>query len=136
MDTFHPQKRRDIMRRVRSKDTIPEKVIRALLHKEGFRFRIHRTDLPGKPDIILPKYKTVIFVHGCFWHRHENCKRASTPSSRLEYWLPKFQKTIIRDIQNIIKLEERGWKVIVIWECEIKDIINIREKLRQTLCRI
>lgn len=96
MDVFSPEKRSQVMSRIRSKDTKPEKIIRSILHKLGFRFRINRKDLPGKPDIVLPKYRTVIFVHGCFWHQHEGCKIASKPKSNSEYWKTKFTKNIER----------------------------------------
>ena len=125
MDTFSPEKRSEIMRRVRSTDTTPEKKVRSLLHGLGFRFRLHRSDLPGKPDIVLPKYRTVIFIHGCFWHRHPGCPRASTPATRREYWLPKFKRTVQRDQKNQAKLIELGWRVIVVWECEIKDLEHL-----------
>lgn len=108
------------MSRIRSKNTKPEVIVRSLLHRMGYRFRICVKDLPGKPDIVLPKYKTVIFVHGCFWHRHEGCKRCTTPSSNKKYWLEKFQKNKARDLRVVNELEEKGWRVIVIWECEIK----------------
>jgi len=102
------------MRRVRSTDTTPEKKVRFLLHKLGFRFRLHRSDLPGKPDIILPKHCAVVFVHGCFWHRHQGCPYATTPASRQEYWLPKFKRTVERDKRNQEELRNKGWNVIVI----------------------
>ena len=129
MDTFSPKKRSEIMRRVRGKDTTPEIVVRSLLHRLGFRFRLHRADLPGKPDIVLPKYKTVIFVHGCFWHRHAGCSRASTPASRRDYWIPKFRRTIDRDRQNRESLRRAGWKVIVVWECELRDMARLAARL-------
>lgn len=106
------------MRRVHSTDTTPERLVRSLLHKLGYRFRIHRLDLPGKPDIVLPKRRTVVFVHGCFWHRHQDCPHATTPASRREYWLPKFKRTVDRDRKNQEELQESGWNVVVVWECE------------------
>lgn len=120
------------MRRVRSKDTTPEKKVRSLLHGIGFRFRLHRKDLPGKPDIVLPKHRTVIFIHGCFWHRHPGCPRASTPATKQDYWLPKFRRTVKRDKKNQAELLRLGWRVIVVWECEIKDM----NMLGDTLTRI
>lgn len=133
MDVFSPEKRSQVMSRIRSKDTKPEKIIRSILHKQGFRFRINRKDLPGKPDIVLPKYKTVIFVHGCFWHRHEGCKYAYTPKSNIDFWNKKFSSTLQRDknIQN--KLRKSGWKVLTIWECEIKEIEKTPELLDSLL---
>ncbi len=120
------------MSRIRNKNTIPELLLRSFLHRMGFRFRLHRKDLPGKPDIVLPKYKTVIFVHGCFWHRHSGCKRATTPSTNTEYWEEKFRKNVERDEKNRVELEALGWQVMVVWECEIKNA-ETREK---TLNRI
>lgn len=117
------------MRRVRSTDTTPEKKVRSLLYKLGFRFRLHRNDLPGKPDIVLPKHRAVIFVHGCFWHRHQGCPRATTPSSRQEYWLPKFGCTVERDKKTQQLLGQKGWNVVVVWECETKDLSKLTEKL-------
>ena len=109
------------MSRIRSKDTAPEIRVRSMLHKAGYRFRLHVKDLPGKPDIVLPKYKTVIFVHGCFWHRHKGCSKATTPSTNSEYWKKKFQRNVERDKQDQAELKKLGWKVIVIWECETID---------------
>ena len=109
------------MSAIKSKNTKPEIEVRRLLHSMGYRFRLHRKDLPGSPDIVLPKYKTVIFVHGCFWHRHENCKYASTPKTRQEFWEAKFRENINRDKLNQENLSSKGWKIIVVWECEIND---------------
>lgn len=123
------------MRRVRGKDTTPEKVVRSLLHRLGFRFRLHRADLPGNPDIVLPKYGAVVFVHGCFWHRHVGCPRASTPASRQEYWLPKFRRTVERDKEKHQLLRNAGWNVIVVWECELRDIAQLAARLSKQLHR-
>lgn len=125
MDVFSPEKRSQVMSRIRSKDTKPEKIIRSILHKLGFRFRINRKDLPGKPDIVLPKYKTVIFVHGCFWHQHEGCKIASKPKSNIKFWQDKFSRNIERDKKNQEDLYKMGYRVLVIWECEINEIQKI-----------
>ena len=122
MDTFSPGKRSDIMRRVRSVNTAPEIKVRSLLHRLGFRFRLHRKDLPGNPDIVLPKHSAVIFVHGCFWHRHPGCSRTTTPASHRDYWLPKFSRTVERDFKNQEQLRSSGWKVVVVWECELKNL--------------
>ncbi len=129
MDTFTAAERSEIMRRVHGKNTTPEKIVRSMLHRLGFRFRLHDKNLPGNPDIILPKHKTTIFVHGCFWHRHSGCPRASTPATRQEYWLPKFRRTIERDAENQARLRNAGWNVIVVWECELKDRVRLGEKL-------
>ena len=114
------EKRSRNMSAIKSKNTKPEIAVRKFLHSMGYRFRLHRKDLPGSPDIVLPKYKTIIFVNGCFWHRHENCKYASTPKTRKEYWETKFRNNIKRDNLNQAKLSSKGWKVKIIWECQLK----------------
>ena len=120
-DHLPPERRSWNMSRIRSINTKPELVVRRFLHSKGYRFRIHRKDLPGKPDVVLPKYNTVVFIHGCFWHRHKNCRYCSTPKTNQAFWEEKFRKNIERDRINIKKLESTGWNVIVIWECEVKD---------------
>ena len=107
------------MSHVKSKNTAPEIKLRSILHRNGFRFRLNRKDLPGKPDIVLPKYKAVIFVHGCFWHGHD-CKRGQRPQTNVEFWNKKINKNMERDKQDIIKLKELGWRVMVVWECDLK----------------
>jgi len=119
MDNWSPEKRSEVMSRIRSRDTKPELIVRSLLHRSGVRFSLRRKDLPGKPDIVLPKYKTVIFVHGCFWHRHKNCKVATMPKSRQEFWMAKFEANVKRDRRNQRELRSAGWRVLVLWECEI-----------------
>ena len=117
------------MSAIKSKNTKPEIKVRKVLHSMGYRFRLHSKDLPGSPDIVLPKYKTVIFVHGCFWHRHENCKYASTPKTRKEFWNKKFTENKKRDSEIQEKIKILDWRSVVIWECETKNIENLREKL-------
>ena len=118
------------MAAIKSKNTKPEIAVRRLLHSLGYRFRLHRKDLPGSPDIVLPKYKTVIFVHGCFWHRHVNCKFATTPKTREEFWENKFKQNEERDKNNFKELKNLNWKVLVLWECEInKNILEIKKLL-------
>ncbi len=117
------------MRQVRSANTGPEKRVGALLHRMGFRFRKHRKDLPGTPDLVLPKYKTIIFVHGCFWHRHPGCPHADLPATRQEYWLPKFRRTIERDRKNQQNLRNLGWNIVVIWECETRNAEQLEQRL-------
>ena len=112
-----------------SKNTKPEIKVRKVLHSMGYRFRLHSKDLPGSPDIVLPKYKTVIFVHGCFWHRHENCKYASTPKTRQEFWNKKFTENIKRDLEIQDKIKNLDWRSVVIWECETRNIENLRDKI-------
>ncbi len=121
------------MSRIKSTNSKPEIVVRSLLHRMGYRFRLHRKDLPGKPDIVLPKYKTIIFVHGCFWHRHINCKYAYTPKTHTDKWLQKFLKNTERDKKAKKQLELLGWKVNVIWECETKDSVKMDRIVKSIL---
>ena len=131
MDKLTEEKRSWNMSRIRSKDTNPEKTVRSLLYKMGYRFRLHRKDLPGKPDIVLSKYRTVIEVRGCYWHRHNKCKYATTPKTNKKFWLNKFKQNVIRDVENKKKLEEMGWKVIIIWECQLGELTD--RKLKKLL---
>lgn len=108
------------MSHVKSKNTKPEVLVRRFLFAHGFRFRLYRKDLPGKPDIVLPKYKTAIFINGCFWHGHENCKYAKLPETNHEFWLTKINGNIQRDITTSAKLTEMGWRIFTIWQCELK----------------
>jgi len=136
MDTLNPEQRHKAMAAVKSQNTTPELVVRKLLHKEGFRFRLHHKDLPGKPDILLPKYNTIILVHGCFWHQHFGCNRSTRPTSNDHYWRAKLDRNIARDQKNISELEALGWKILVIWECETKDKFALSEKLSNFLSNI
>ena len=117
------------MSAIKSKNTKPEIKVRKVLHSMGYRFRLHSKDLPGSPDIVLPKYKTVIFVHGCFWHQHENCKYASTPKTRQKFWNKKFTENIKRDSEIQDKIKNLDWRSVIIWECETKNIENLRDKI-------
>mgnify|MGYP004446012001 CR=1 FL=1 len=119
-DSISKEKRSWNMSRIRSADTKPEKLIRSALWKDGYRFRKNVKTLPGKPDIVFPKYKTVVFVNGCFWHRHPGCKNATMPKSNVEFWTGKFEKNVANDLKNTELLEKDGWKVITVWECELK----------------
>ncbi len=119
-DTHSKATRSYNMSRIKSKDTTPEMVVRRYLFKLGFRYRLHKKNLPGKPDIVLKKFKTVVFIHGCFWHGHNECRYFVKPKSNQNYWLPKIEKNISRGLQNEEKLKMLGWKVIKIWECELK----------------
>jgi DNA mismatch endonuclease (patch repair protein) len=109
-----------MMARIRSKDTKPEMVVRHFLWASGFRYRLHGKQLPGRPDIVLARYRTVVFVHGCFWHGHENCKQFKLPSTRREFWEAKISRNQERDLLSLAKLKAMGWNVIVVWECEIE----------------
>lgn len=120
-----------IMRAVKRAHTGPEIVVRRALHALGLRFRLHRRDLPGSPDIVLSRFRTVVFVHGCFWHRHLGCRYASVPKSRQEYWLPKFKANVERDAKKEAQLCELGWRVLVIWECETRKPTELEERLRR-----
>ena len=121
MDDLTPEQRRYTMSRVRAKDTGPEMKVRRLTHRLGFRFRLHRRDLPGAPDLVFPARRKVIFVHGCFWHGHECPAGANRPASNRTYWTAKLQKNITRDKANLKKLSELGWETLILWECEIRD---------------
>lgn len=118
-DRISKERRSWNMSRIRGKDTKPEILLRSHLHQAGYRFRLHVPNLPGKPDIVLPKYKTVIFVHGCFWHRHEGCSNSTMPKTRIEFWTEKFHRTVERDQQKKSELELLGWQVLIVWECEL-----------------
>jgi len=132
-DHLTKEKRSWNMSRIKSKDTKPELIVRSLLHHLGYRFRLHSKKLPGKPDIILAKYKTVIFVHGCFWHHHKDCPRATTPKSNREYWKTKFNKNVQRFKEVSIQIQSFDWRVMVVWECETKKIDALTEKLCSVL---
>ena len=124
MDCLTPEQRKRNMSAIKGRDTKPEILLRKLLHSLGYRFRIQRKDLPGRPDIVLPRYKTAIFVNGCFWHRHEGCKLASTPSTNSDFWQKKFAANVERDTRNYAALKALGWHVVIIWECEVKEILR------------
>lgn len=118
---------------VRGKDTRPEMFVRRAAHAMGYRFRLHRRDLPGSPDVVFPSKRSVIFVHGCFWHRHPGCRRASIPSTRQEFWQAKFHRNVERDRRNEAELRAAGWRVFIVWECETKNIDELRDRLQQFL---
>lgn len=126
MDIVSPEVRSGMMSGIRGKDTAPELKVRSFLHANGFRFRLHRKDLPGKPDIVLPKYKACVFVHGCFWHRHKGCKLASEPKSREEFWNKKFSENVARDLRNIKALKKAGWRVAILWECGLRKGLSLK----------
>jgi DNA mismatch endonuclease (patch repair protein) len=119
-DTFDPAARSEIMRRVLSENTTPEMEVRRALHAAGIRFRLHRKDLPGKPDLVLPRHRIALFVHGCFWHWH-GCKRSRMPQDNREYWTAKIDRNVERDKANRARLEQLGWRVRIIWECALSD---------------
>ena len=133
MDVFTKEKRSRIMSKVKGKDTKPERLVRSLLHGMGYRFRLHRRNLPGNPDIVLPKHRKVIFVHGCFWHGHEECSRSKRPASNQKFWDEKLNKNIQRDKNNILTLRNMDWTPLIIWTCEVKDIVSLKLKLQNFL---
>lgn len=132
-DIISKERRSWNMSRIKGKNTQPELIVRSVLHKMGYRFRLHKKDLPGKPDIVLPKYKTVIFVHGCFWHRHKGCKFAYMPKSRISFWNRKFDRTLQLDKINLKTLKRLGWKTLVIWECQIENTCKIKRSVKTKL---
>ncbi|MDD4992826.1 MAG: DNA mismatch endonuclease Vsr [Paludibacter sp.] len=135
-DIFSKSKRSEIMSKISSKETKPEILVRKYLFAKGFRYRKNVKELPGKPDVVLPKYKIIIFIHGCFWHGHEGCKKSALPTTNLEFWKDKLEKNKERDKSDILKLQEIGWKVIVIWQCELKNIAFRNNRLEKLVAEI
>jgi DNA mismatch endonuclease (patch repair protein) len=138
MDIWSKEKRSECMSKIRSKDTKPELALRKALFARGFRYRVYDKHLPGKPDIVLHKYKTVIFLHGCFWHRHDGCKYAYTPKTNTEFWVNKITSNRDRDKINMQKLTDLGWNVLTVWECEIRhtykrDLTPLIDRVETTL---
>lgn len=130
MDKLDPARRSANMARVRSKDTGPELKVRRVAHRMGLRFRLHRRDLPGTPDLVFPKHRLAVFVHGCFWHRHKGCSRTSMPATRVEFWQEKFDATVARDKDALAGLDMLGWKTLVLWECELASAEEIAKALQ------
>jgi DNA mismatch endonuclease, patch repair protein len=133
MDRLSKERRSRLMSRVRSTNTTPELIIRSLVHRLGYRFRLHDKKLPGRPDLAFPGRKKVLFVHGCFWHGHENCPKGKLPKSNLSVWRPKISKNRERDTRIAIEIAEKGWKSLTIWQCELKDIESVRKRIVQFL---
>ena len=133
MDVFDRETRSRVMSRVKQKDTRPELVVRKLLHAMGFRYRLHVKDLPGRPDIVLPKYRSAIFVHGCFWHGH-TCPRGRLPVTNAEFWREKIEGNVSRDAKQLSELRDLGYRTEVIWECEIRDLSGLADRLSDFLC--
>lgn len=129
VDRISKQHRSWNMSRIKCRDTNPELIVRSVLHRLGYRFRVHATDILGKPDIVLPKWHCIIFVHGCFWHRHKGCKFSYTPKSRLEFWTSKFSKNQMRDIEVKRKLRLMGWSVGIVWECQTNHPLKLAHRL-------
>lgn len=133
MDRITSAERSAQMSLVKSKNTGPELLVRKLVHSLGYRYRLHGAKLPGKPDLVFAKRKKVVFVHGCFWHRHAGCKKATTPATRLDYWLPKFERTVERDQQSLERLSALGWSALIVWECDLKDLNALGQRLKAFL---
>ena len=135
MDVFTPKQRSEVMSRIRQKNTKPELVVRRLLHGMGYRFRLHRRDLPGTPDLVLPKYRVAILVNGCFFHRHHGCRYAYTPKTRTEFWMSKFASNIDRDRRVNTSLRSIGWLPVSLWECETERPTKLAGRLKRILKR-
>ena len=133
MDIVSPEKRSRMMAGIKGKNTRPELVVRKLVHGMGFRYRLHRKDLPGSPDLVFPRLKKVIFVHGCFWHRHAGCRFAYTPKSNAQFWLDKLEGNIRRDGQAVMALDTLDWQVLIVWECEVSDLPALNRKVSSFL---
>lgn len=133
MDTLTPEQRSRTMARIKGKNTVPEKTVRSLLHRMGYRFRLHCKELPGKPDIVLPKYQAIIFVHGCFWHGHPGCKRATVPETRRAFWENKISANRVRDAENLVALKRLGYRCLVVWQCELNNTGILRDRLARFL---
>jgi len=129
MDSISKERRSWNMSRIRSKNTRPELLVRSILHRSGYRFRLHARELPGRPDIVLPKWKTVVFVHGCFWHRHKGCRFAYSPKSQKAFWRNKFRENMKRDVRKAEALASSGWTVVTVWECELACPAKLGERL-------
>lgn len=131
VDIVDKKTRSSMMSRIRGRDTGPELVVRKSLHHMGFRYRVHVSNLPGRPDLVFPKYRAIVFVHGCFWHRHPGCTYATTPSSNISFWREKFGRTIERDAVILAELRKRGWRIAVVWECALgkKGLDDLSDRL-------
>lgn len=134
-DVFTKRKRSEVMSRIKGRDTSPELAVRSLLHRLGYRFRLHSRNLVGKPDIVLPRWRTVVFVHGCFWHRHRNCRFAYTPKTRKTFWLEKFAANVARDKAVARQLVKLGWRVITVWECKVANSRTLTRVLTKAISR-
>lgn len=133
MDNLSPAQRSKVMGRIRSIDTKPEMEVRRLIYLMGYRYRLHQKDLPGTPDIVFRLRRKIILVHGCFWHRHENCRLARVPKSNEEFWKSKFESNCLRDLRNMDLLEKERWKVLVVWQCELRDLQRLKARMKEFL---
>ena len=128
-DIVDSNRRSELMAGIRGRDTTPERMVRRVAHRMGLRFRLHRKDLPGRPDLVFPKHRLVVFVHGCFWHRHQGCRYAYTPKSRVTFWSEKFAANVARDARQEAALRTLGWRVLIIWECETRHKAAVERRL-------
>jgi DNA mismatch endonuclease (patch repair protein) len=133
MDRLTRGRRSALMSRIRGKDTAPEKTLRAILHKAGYRYRLNVRSLPGSPDIVFPGRRKLIFVHGCFWHSHANCRLGALPKTKLQYWEPKLRANVSRDLRTIRKLRRQGWSVLVVWQCSLKNLDRCMSRITRFL---
>jgi len=131
MDVFSADQRSEIMSRVKGRNTRPERIVRGLLHAMGFRFRLNAPDLPGRPDIVLPRHRKIVQVHGCFWHGHKGCRRATRPQTNKEFWAAKIKGNKARDTRTERQLRRKGWSVATVWECQTKDLEKLEKRLRR-----
>ena len=132
-DIVNSQRRSEMMAGIKGRDTVPERIVRRIAHGLGFRYRLHRKDLPGRPDLVFPRHRLAVFVHGCFWHRHNGCRYAYTPKSHVAFWMEKLTGNVTRDRHNEEALRNLGWRVLVIWECETKNEEHIRRRLAENI---
>jgi DNA mismatch endonuclease, patch repair protein len=133
MDRITPERRSWNMSRIQGRNTAPERRVRSLLHRCGFRFSLRRKDLPGKPDVVLPRFQTAVFVHGCFWHRHAGRRNAVLPKTRSDFWFRKLSGSVERDRQNVRDLKKLGWRVLIVWECELKEVAAVTRRVKRFL---
>ena len=133
MDVFSPEKRSKVMAAIRGRDTGPELAVRSIVHRLGYRFVLNDRSLPGSPDLVLPRLGTVIFVHGCYWHRHPGCRYATTPKSRRAFWQAKFDANVARDRRSSARLRRLGWSVLTVWECQFREPGRVRSRLQRLL---
>ena len=133
VDTVSREARSRIMAAVKSKDTKPEMKVRRLLHRLGYRYRLHRSDLPGRPDMVFPSRRKIVFVNGCFWHSHQKCDKVRVPENNRDYWIPKLKRNRSRDERNLELLRENGWAVTTVWECQLEDLATVTDRLVEFL---
>ena len=132
-DIVSGRRRSEMMAGIKGRDTAPERAVRRVAHRMGLRFRLHRKDLPGRPDLVFPRHRLAVFVHGCFWHRHEGCRYAYTPKSRVAFWTRKFAGNVARDRRNEDALRDLGWRVLIVWECEARDAEAVGMRLARCI---